>query len=77
MNNILTAENISKSYLTNKDIKLEVLKSVSLKIESEKISVIVGASGAGKSTLLHLLGALDRPDSAKVLYENENIFNSR
>ena len=75
MDSILTAENITKSYLMNKGVKLEVLKSVSLQIEREKISVIVGASGAGKSTLLHLLGALDRPDSGKVLYNDENIFN--
>ncbi len=74
MNNILKAENLVKSYQTDKRIKLEVLKSVSLEIESEKISVIIGASGAGKSTLLHLLGGLDRPDSGEVYFDSENIF---
>jgi lipoprotein-releasing system ATP-binding protein len=72
---ILTAQNINKSYKMNKKVKLDVLKNVSLEIEKEKISVIVGASGAGKSTLLHLLGALDRPDSGKVFYKNDNIFS--
>ena len=74
MSNILKAENLIKSYQTDKKIKLEVLKSVSLEIESEKISVIIGASGAGKSTLLHLLGGLDRPDSGEVYFDSENIF---
>lgn len=75
MNIILEADNLFKSYQSNKNIKLEVLKGISLQIESNKISVIVGASGAGKSTLLHLLGALDRPDDGKVFYEQKNIFD--
>ena len=72
---ILKAEGIIKSYQTDKKVKLEVLKSVSLQIEREKISVIIGASGAGKSTLLHILGTLDRPDGGKVFYNEQNIFS--
>jgi lipoprotein-releasing system ATP-binding protein len=71
---ILKAENIYKSFKTVKKVKLDILKGISLEIEPEKITVIIGASGAGKSTLLHLLGALDRPDSGKVFYEDKNIF---
>ena len=75
MNNIiLRAENLVKSFKNTKKIQLEVLKSISLQIESNKISVIIGASGAGKSTLLHLLGGLDRPDKGEVFYDNQNIF---
>ncbi len=74
MDNILKAENLNKSYKMNKKVRLDVLKNVSLEIEANKISVIVGASGAGKSTLLHLLGTLDRPDSGKIIYKDENIF---
>lgn len=75
MSIILTAENLSKSYQSNKKNTLKVLKSISLEIEENKISLIVGASGAGKSTLLHLIGGLDRPDEGKVFYEEKNIFN--
>jgi len=75
MSIILSAEELSKSYQTNKKNVLRVLRSVSLEIEENKISLIVGASGAGKSTLLHLLGGLDRPDNGKVLYDQKNIFD--
>ncbi len=75
MDIILKAENLNKSYKMNKNVKLDVLTDVSLDIEANKISVIVGASGAGKSTLLHLLGTLDRPDSGKIIYKDENIFS--
>jgi lipoprotein-releasing system ATP-binding protein len=74
VDNILRAQSLNKSYKMNKKVRLDVLKDVSLKIEANKISVIVGASGAGKSTLLHLLGTLDRPDSGKIIYKDENIF---
>ncbi len=75
MSIILSAKNIRKSFETTKKNKLEVLKSVSLDIENNKISVIVGASGAGKSTLLHLLGGLDRPDEGKIFFQDKNIFD--
>lgn len=71
---ILESDGLVKTYQSNNN-KLEILKSVSIEISTNKISVIIGASGAGKSTLLHLLGGLDRPDSGRVLFKGENIFN--
>ena len=71
---LLKSVNLFKTYQNTKQIKIEVLKSVSLTVEENKISVIIGASGAGKSTLLHLLGGLDRPDSGEVYYGDQNIF---
>lgn len=75
MSIIIKAENLYKSFTTIKNVKLEVLKGISLDVEQEKISVIVGASGAGKSTLLHILSGLDRPDSGKVFFDGKDIFN--
>jgi lipoprotein-releasing system ATP-binding protein len=74
MSSILKAENLCKSYQMHKKLRLDVLKDVSMEIDENKISVIVGASGAGKSTLLHLLGALDRPDSGQIFIKDNNIF---
>jgi lipoprotein-releasing system ATP-binding protein len=72
-NIILKTENLVKTFTNSKEIKLEILKSISLEIMEGKITLIVGASGAGKSTLLHLLGGLDRPDNGKIYFGNENI----
>ena len=42
MNSILKAENLCKSYQMHKKLRLDVLKDVSMEIEANKISVIVG-----------------------------------
>lgn len=74
MSIIIKAEELHKSFTTVKNVKLKVLKGISIDIAREKISVIVGASGAGKSTLLHLLSGLDKPDSGKVYFDEKDIF---
>lgn len=67
---ILKANNVSKSFQTIKKLSLQVLKSVSIEIEQNKITIIIGASGAGKSTLLHILGGLDRPDNGEIIFNS-------
>jgi lipoprotein-releasing system ATP-binding protein len=75
MSTILKAENINKTFVKSKEQSLHILKDVSLEIETQKITEIVGASGAGKSTLLHILSGLDKPDSGKVAVKNTDIFS--
>lgn len=76
MNNvIIRTENLVKSFTNVKSVRLEILRSISLEIIEGKITLIIGASGAGKSTLLHLLGGLDRPDSGKIFFRNEDLFS--
>jgi len=45
----------------------EVLRDVSLDIDSGRIVCLVGPSGCGKSTLLRLMGGLERPSEGRVL----------
>lgn len=71
---ILKAENIFKTFTSDSQAKIDVLKDVSLEIEKNKINLIIGASGAGKSTLLHILSGLDIPDKGKVFFNDINIF---
>ena len=71
---LLEVSDLKKSYKITKEYNLEVLKGIDLSIYKEEIIAIVGKSGAGKSTLLHILGALDSPDSGKVIFEGKDIF---
>ncbi len=65
---MLEAKGIEKFYE-----KLQVLKSVDLKISKGEIVSIVGSSGAGKSTFLHILGTLDRADKGEVFLKGQRI----
>lgn len=55
-------------------VQLSVLDGIDLEIRQGEMLAIVGASGVGKSTFLHILGALDRPSSGKILYGNSDVF---
>lgn len=44
----------------------EVMRDISLHIESRQIVCIVGPSGCGKSTLLRFIGGLERPSRGRV-----------
>jgi lipoprotein-releasing system ATP-binding protein len=51
-----------------------VLDGINLDIRRGEMLAIVGASGVGKSTFLHILGALDRPTSGRILYGDTDVF---
>ncbi len=66
---MLVAENLFKNYSN-----LAVVNGVSVNVAKGEIVSVIGPSGAGKSTLLHLLGALDKPDSGRVLIDGVDVF---
>jgi lipoprotein-releasing system ATP-binding protein len=70
---ILSARNISKSFLQPDKTRFLVLDRLSLDVVRGTIIAVTGASGSGKSTLLHLLGALDKPDEGDILFNDKSI----
>lgn len=51
---------------------VSVINGVNLEVQRGEVVAIVGASGAGKTTLLQIIGTLERPDSGKIFFDNQN-----
>ena len=67
---VLEIKNVTYTYSGSREA---VLLSVNQGFELGKFYAIIGKSGAGKSTLLSLLAGLDKPNSGRILFENEDI----
>lgn len=71
---LLQLQNISKGYgIPGTHSFRPVLECLSFEMEKGEKIAIVGQSGSGKTTLLNLIGALDIPDSGKILFDNMDI----
>lgn len=74
--NLLEVNAINKTYGTG-EAAVSALKNVNFSIPKGEFAAIVGESGSGKSTLLNMIGALDTPDSGKVLIDGNDIFSMK
>lgn len=72
MNTILQTINLKKYYGEGENI-VKAIDNTNINIFQGEFVAIVGKSGSGKSTLLHMLGALDKPTSGKVIIDNKDI----
>lgn len=50
-----------------------VLQHLDLDVSRGEIVAVLGRSGSGKTTLLNLLGAMDRPDDGRLLFEGRDM----
>ena len=69
---LIELKDIHKTYVMG-DIKLPVLKGITLSVEKGDMVALTGASGSGKSTLMNILGCLDRPTSGEYWLDGEEI----
>lgn len=74
MSVLLETIDLKKNYKVGK-IEVAALRGVSLRIQAGELAAIMGPSGCGKSTLMHLLGAMTRATSGKVLVEGKDTAN--
>lgn len=70
---LIEIKQITKTYIEKTGIETPALRGIDLSIEKGAFCAIAGPSGSGKSTLLNLIGALDKPTSGKILYEERDI----
>lgn len=68
MNEMLQVTGLNKSYQSG-DQTLHVIHDLDLHLERGRMVAVTGASGSGKSTLLHLLGAMEKPDSGRIVVD--------
>lgn len=64
--------------LTTRDLtlgyeKTVVIEDLDLRVEREKVTVLVGANGSGKSTLLRSLARLLKPKSGQIILDGQDI----
>jgi tungstate transport system ATP-binding protein len=52
---------------------VKALDSVSLEMQGGKIIALLGVNGAGKTTLMRIMAGLEKPDTGKLLFNNQNI----
>ena len=69
---MIEARSVHKTYRMG-NVTLDVLKGVSLRIDSGGFIAIMGPSGAGKSTLLHLLAGLDTPTRGEISWDGRSL----
>jgi putative ABC transport system ATP-binding protein len=72
MKTLLETIALRKIYKLGK-IEVEALRGVNLRIREGELTAIMGPSGCGKSTLMHILGAMTKPTSGKVLIDGQEI----
>ena len=75
MTNILTVQNIAKTY-NMRDGIVYALNDVSFAIKKGDFVSITGPSGSGKTTLLLALSGLIRPTSGQIVFEEKHLENA-
>jgi putative ABC transport system ATP-binding protein len=71
-NSIIELRKVNKSYMRGKQ-RVDVLCDLDLEIRKGEFVALMGPSGSGKSTLLNLVGALDQPNSGKVIVAGQEL----
>ncbi len=69
---MVTIRSLNKAFVVGSD-KIEVLKNVSLEIQSGKFVALCGPSGSGKTTLLNIIGGIDRPSSGEITVAGQEL----
>ena len=64
----ISAENISFSYSKEK-----ILDDISFTLPSSSLTALLGRNGAGKSTLMRIMMGFLKPDSGRILIDNQSL----
>ena len=73
MNRDRIAIDVQDVVKTYEEGRIHALSGATLQIGEGEFVAITGPSGCGKSTLLHLIAALDRPDSGRIVVNGADL----
>ena len=73
----ITVENISFVYGAKTPFEIVALDDVSVNIEENCITGIIGHTGSGKSTLVQMFNGLLKPTSGRILLDGEDIWRDQ
>jgi putative ABC transport system ATP-binding protein len=62
---VVVADGVTRRYGAG-ETAVDALRGVSVDIERERLTAVMGPSGSGKSTLMHILAGLDKPTAGTV-----------
>ena len=70
---MLELQNISFQVSGEASGQKEIIRNISLKLESHTFTAITGPNGGGKSTLAKLIMGIEKPTSGRILFQGEDI----
>ena len=70
----ITVENLSFVYGAGTPFEIKALDNVSVQIESNCMTGIIGHTGSGKSTLVQMFNGLLKPTSGRILLDGKDIW---
>ncbi len=73
MDNILVTDKVFQAFPVAGGEDFYALKDINIQIPRGQLTILRGRSGSGKTTLMNILGALDRPKSGKVIFDDKDI----
>ena len=72
MNNILSLNKVSRSYLVRETL-INVFSGIDIDIMKGEKVAIIGPSGSGKTSILNIAGLIERPNSGSVYVNNSEV----
>ena len=70
---VIRVENVSKTFQTSDDDKVEALVDISLEVPHGEFVTVVGPSGCGKSTLIKLIAGLVQQSTGRIYCQGAEV----